>query len=278
MQANRSKAPWKDAPLPFGKREGQKAHGLRLNVLLIERMIGMNEYKRMEEIKEYRRVQGIAKETMEYIRGAARPGMALKEVRRLCEEKMRELGADSFWYWGIGAFVFSGDETALSVSGAAYETNDRELEEDDILTVDLSPQRAGVWGDYARTIILEKGRAVEKGEVARAEWREGLAAEDALHEALREFARPETTLEELYFHINGRIGQMGFVNLDFHGNLGHTIVRRREDRIYIEKGNGARLGEAGLFTFEPHIGAPGSKYGFKKENIYYFEGGTLREL
>ena len=52
LQANRPKAPWKDAPLPFGKREGQKAHGLQLNILLIERMIGMNGYKRMEEIKE----------------------------------------------------------------------------------------------------------------------------------------------------------------------------------------------------------------------------------
>lgn len=32
------------------------------------------------------------------------------------------------------------------------------------------------------------------------------------------------------------------------------------------------------FTFEPHISIPRSKYGFKKENIYYFENGKLVEL
>ena len=25
--------------------------------------------------------------------------------------------ADSFWYWDVGAFVFAGDETTVSVSG-----------------------------------------------------------------------------------------------------------------------------------------------------------------
>ena len=38
------------------------------------------------------------------------------EIRKLCEEKMLELGADSFWYWNVGAFVFAGDETTISVS------------------------------------------------------------------------------------------------------------------------------------------------------------------
>ena len=33
-----------------------------------------------------------------------------------------------------------------------------------------------------------------------------------------------------------------------------------------------------LNTFEPHISIPSSKYGFKKENIYYFENGKLVEL
>lgn len=32
------------------------------------------------------------------------------------------------------------------------------------------------------------------------------------------------------------------------------------------------------FTFEPHISIHGSKYGFKKENIYYFQNGKPIEL
>ena len=31
-------------------------------------------------------------------------------------------------------------------------------------------------------------------------------------------------------------------------------------------------------TFEPHISVEGSKYGYKIENIYYFENGQLVEL
>ena len=47
----------------------------------------------------------------------SKPEINLLEIRKLCEEKMLELGADSFWYWDVGAFVFAGDETTISVSG-----------------------------------------------------------------------------------------------------------------------------------------------------------------
>ncbi len=62
------------------------------------------------------------------------------------------------------------------------------------------------------------------------------------------------------------------------GNLGHSIATDKADRIYIEKGNGAPLGSVKYFTFEPHIAVKNSKYGFKKENIYYFENDRLVEL
>lgn len=30
-----------------------------------------------------------------------------------------------------------------------------------------------------------------------------------------------------------------------------------------------------MFTFEPHIGIPDSQYGYKREDIYYFDNGRL---
>ena len=45
-----------------------------------------------------------------------------------------------------------------------------------------------------------------------------------------------------------------------------------------EKDNDKKLTENMLFTFEPHIRMIGKKYGFKFENIYYFENGSVREL
>jgi hypothetical protein len=78
---------------------------------------------------------------------------------------------------------------------------------------------------------------------------------------------------------NSLIENAGFQNLDFLGNLGHSIEKKSEDRRYIEKGNSSRLSDASFFTFEPHICATNSVWGFKHENIYYFnKDGILEEL
>ena len=48
--------------------------------------------------------------------------------------------------------------------------------------------------------------------------------------------------------------------------------------IYIEKGNKTKLGDVNYFTFEPHISVHGSKYGYKREDIYYFDNNTIKKL
>lgn len=55
-------------------------------------------------------------------------------------------------------------------------------------------------------------------------------------------------------------------------------MKNKGDRVYIEKGNKQKLSDVDYFTFEPHISIPRSKYGYKKENIYYFEDSKLVEL
>ena len=226
----------------------------------------------------YSQVQQIAKDTMDYAREMIKPGMNLLELRELLDNKMLELGADSFWYWDVGAFIFAGDETTVSVSGTEYQTSDRIIAENDIVTIDLSPQIGNIWGDYARTIIVENGIVVNKDNIFNKEWKNGLLMEDILHLELMDYATPNTTFEELYYHINGIIQEKGFINLDFLGNLGHSIVRDKKDRVYTEKGNNLSLNSVDYFTFEPHISIPGSKYGYKKENIYYFRNGKLTAL
>ena len=228
---------------------------------------------------EYREIQRAAKDTISYIKTVIRPGMHLIDIRRLCEEKLLSLGADSFWYWDVGAFVFSGEETTVSVSGREYVTSDRLIGRNDIITIDLSPQSNNIWGDYARTIILENGEVVDDiDKIQNKEWRNGLLMEERLHQELISFAAPQTTFEELYLHINGFITENGFRNLDFMGNLGHSIAKKKDDRVYIEKGNHLLLSSVEYFTFEPHISIPQSQYGYKKENIYYFAGGKPAEL
>lgn len=235
----------------------------------------------LEELNrmEYNDLQRIAKETISYIKTIIKPNINLLDVRQLCEEKMLSLGADSFWYWNVGAFVFSGDETIVSISGREYITSDRLISNNDIITIDLSPQNNKIWGDYARTIIIENGEVVDCiDKIQNNEWRNGLLMEERLHQELIDFVTPQTTFEELYLHINSLIIDKGFINLDFMGNLGHSIAKNKDERVYIEKDNHLLLSSTDYFTFEPHISDPTSKYGYKKENIYYFSNGKLVEL
>ena len=61
--------------------------------------------------------------------------------------------------------------------------------------------------------------------------------------------------------LNEKIKSFGFENLDFNGNLGHTIEKDRNHRIYFEKDNDKKLTENMLFTFEPHIRMIGKNMG-----------------
>lgn len=235
----------------------------------------------MTEItKEYFAMQRLCRETIGYIRSVVCPGMDLRELKDLCEEYMLNHGADSFWWCGVGAFLFSGDETAVSVvPESGYIPSDKRIQENDIITIDLSPQKDGVWGDFARTLVLEDGKLVQDTkEIKNEEWRNGLFMEDLLHETLMDIAGEDMTFEELHERINTLAEERGYRNLDCLGNFGHSIEKRDEDRIYTEKGNQAKLSSVSMFTFEPHISLPGSKYGFKKEDIYYFKDGRLKRM
>lgn len=102
--------------------------------------------------------------------------------------------------------------------------------------------------------------------------------EKKLHDRMMDIVNPNMTFEELYYLMNVYIVDKGYINLDFMGNLGHSIVRSKDDRIYIEKGNNTKLGNVSYFTFEPHISVRGSKYGYKREDIYFFDNDTIKRL
>lgn len=235
--------------------------------------------KAKETLGLYSAMQDLNRATIKHIAGIIKVGMNLQDIKALCENYLLENGADSFWYWDVGAFVFAGEETTISISGKDYKAADRTIQENDIITIDLSPQKDNIWGDHARTLVIENGVVCEEiDKIKKDEWRNGLQMEAYLHKTLLDVATPEMTFEELYYYMNDLIVKKGFLNLDFLGNLGHSIVKNKNDRIYTEKGNCKRLSDVELFTFEPHISIPDSKYGYKREDIYYFDNGKLIKL
>ncbi|MFF2885536.1 M24 family metallopeptidase [Paenibacillus sp. NPDC057967] len=238
----------------------------------------------MEHLSQYTYVQSIAKATISELQEIIKEGITEKEIVIRAEEIMRNKGIQSFWYHGIGAFVHVGKRTIISESGKEYKPSDTFVGRNDIVTIDLSPEINTYWGDYARTLIVIDGNVIAEDALANTqnesavEFSHGINAEKELHKKFIDFVRPDLTFEEVYLHMNEVIQQLGYINLDFAGNLGHTIEFNKDQRRYFESGNKMKLSEGSLFTFEPHIKYSNGEYGFKRENIYYFRNGELLVL
>ncbi len=232
-------------------------------------------------MEKNRVAQNIAIETMSELHHFIKVGMSEKEIEKKAIELMIEKGSNSWWYHGIGAVVLLGKRSVSSMPGREYfASEENRVSENDIVTIDLAPAVDGFWGDYARTVFVEKGSVAKEDDPKTRQFREGLDAELYLHKKLLELATTEMTFENLYFQLNAEITNLGFENLDFKGNLGHTIEMEQSERVYIERGSKSSIYETGKpFTFEPHIRLKGGRIGFKRENIYYFnDDGTLRLL
>jgi hypothetical protein len=107
--------------------------------------------------------------------------------------------------------------------------------------------------------------------------RAGLSFLQRLQAAMRAFVTTQTTFHALAQWTEGRLRAEGFSNLDFRGNVGHSIATRREERVYIETGNHRRLGEVSFFTFEPHVRAADGPWGYKLEDMFFFNSAGALE-
>ena len=222
----------------------------------------------MENLTAYSEVQAIAKAVLSDLA----PSFSAADTERTIAERATSLLADrgitETWYYNCPAFVLLGSRSCLSISGRSYIPTDEPVGSFNLITVDLSPLRDGVWGDCARSFPIENGRctfAPQSSVLAG-----GIEVEACLHQAMLAFITPATTFEELFAFGNAEIKRLGFANLDFLANLGHSIASRREDRRYIEPNNTMPLGSVPFFTFEPHVRQIDGYWGFKHENIYYF--------
>jgi Xaa-Pro aminopeptidase len=234
----------------------------------------------MELISQYLYVQTIAKATMDELKAFIKEGISEREIVIRAEDILREKGINTFWYHGIGAFVHVGKRTTISESGKSYKPTDKLVCRNDIVTIDLSPELNTYWGDYARTYVVFDGNVVEEdvlliSKTDDLEFLNGVKTEEKLHSVFMQYIKPDMTFEEVYLYMNEIIQQSEYVNLDFAGNLGHTIEFHKDSRRYFESGNKTKLSEVSLFTFEPHIKHKNGEYGFKREDIYYFRNDEL---
>src|SRR5690606_32230762 len=219
----------------------------------------------------------IAKRVLEALRSDISRASTEATIAASAAARLRALGLTDTWYHDCPALVLLGTRSCLSASGREYVPATDPVGDHNLVTVDLSPSQGCVWGDCARSFAIEGGRVVAAP--FDPEFGAGFAAEARLHAAMRKFVQPGTSFHSLYEFGNDLIAAQDFENLDFRGNLGHSIETRLAGRWFIERNNWNRLGDVSCFTFEPHIRVRGGQWGFKHENIYYFDGtGAVVEL
>jgi Xaa-Pro aminopeptidase len=228
-------------------------------------------------IDAHRKVQLVAKAVLGELAESIGAGDTEQSIATRAASALRQRGIQETWYYDCPALVLLGSRSCASASGRAYRPSLEPLGPTNLVTIDLSPSYMGHWGDCARSFPVEQGRVTSTPSCSS--FAEGISFLRRLHLQMRLFVKPQTTFQELAIWTARRIESAGFVNLDFRGNAGHSITTRREDRCYIEPGNARPLGEVGFFTFEPHVCAFGERWGFKHEDIFFFDAdGTLNEL
>lgn len=191
--------------------------------------------------------------------------------------RLQARGIGETWYHDCPALVLLGARSCTSVSGRDYRPAVAPVGQMNLVTVDLSPSHLGHWGDCARSFAVEEGHVTLTPRDPS--FRAGMSFLQRLHATMRQFVTPQTTFHELAIWSAQQIEAGGFVHLDFLGNVGHSIAARREDRIFVERDNHRRLSEVSFFTFEPHVREVDGKWGFKHEDIFFFNPvGVLEEL
>jgi len=231
----------------------------------------------MKNFREYQAVQQAAKQTLSEIAGFISPSATEESIAAFAQQRLAELGFPETWYHACPALVLLGSRSCLSISGRDYVPATEPVGDTNLITVDLSPCRNLIWGDCARSFVVEQGQVVTHP--ANREFQHGIEVLQRIHSQFLGFVTPDTTFAELFTFTNELIRAEGFENLDFLSNVGHSIASDLQGRLFIEAGNQSLLGSVPFFTLEPHVREQGGRWGFKHENIYYFdEQGQTVEL
>lgn len=227
----------------------------------------------MKNFSDYKATQRSAKEVLDEIKPFIVAGVTEKDISTECIRLLKEKGLTQCWYHDVPALVLCGSRTQMSVSGRDYFPTEEMVADTDLVTIDLSPCKENIWADCARSFAVENGVVADLP--VNEEFILGFTAEIKLHEELLNFATPDTKFCQLYKFANDLIIDMGFENLDFLKNLGHSIETDISKRKYIDSENTDLLSSTDYFTFEPHIAAVRSNWGFKCEKIYYFDNSVV---
>jgi Xaa-Pro aminopeptidase len=225
----------------------------------------------------YHQVQSAAKSVLADIKQYIVPSSTERSIATKAVELLAACGLRDTWYYHCPALVLLGSRSCESISGRDYLPSEEPVRDVNLVTIDLSPCRNSIWGDCARSFFVEKGCVQANPESP--EFSAGKQLLTKLHDEMKRFVTPSTTFHDLHEFACETVRQAGYENLDAHGNWGHSIAQRLQDRIYTTASNRIRLCDVPFFTFEPHVRKQHGIWGFKHEEIYFFNAaGAIGQL
>ena len=156
------------------------------------------EFVKKLDVCEYKKIQLIAKNVLDEIKNFIKPEISEKEIVEECKKKMKKHGIGETWYYDCPAFVLLGSRSCLSVSGKNYVPSEEMVGKENLITIDLSPLKNGVWGDCSRSFVVEDGIVKDECDIKNFEFLEGLRIERELHNHFIEFVKPGMSFEDVF--------------------------------------------------------------------------------
>ncbi|WP_157244668.1 M24 family metallopeptidase [Nonomuraea typhae] len=219
------------------RRLGESAQGLVPLEPLAELLRAVKDE---EEIDLLRTACAISDQAFADISGSIRPGVTEREVARILENRMVELGADKIAFESI---VAAGENGAIP----HHTPTGRELRKGDLVTLDFGANYGGYHADMTRTVSLGEPAAWQ---------RELYDLVAAAQKAGRDALAPGATAKEVDSAARAVIAEAGHAEHFRHG-LGHGVGLEIHEEPFLGPSRNGRLEDRVPITVEPGVYLPG---------------------
>jgi len=201
--------------------------------------------KTSEEIEKMRVASGKAMEMLLYLKDFVKAGVKTLELETVCEEKIKKAGNVKAAFKGYNGFPYC---LCVSINDEVVHgmPSERQLRENDIVSIDFGLLYEGYYGDVAMTYAV--------GGISKAARKLLEVTEKALHCGISE-AREGNRLHDISQAIQEHVeGEKFSVVREFVGHgIGRSLHEEPQVPNYGVKGTGLRLKAGMVFAIEPMV-------------------------
>ena len=213
--------------------------------------------KTREEIEKMRVASGKAMEMLLYLKDLVKAGVKTMDLENACEEKIRETGNMKAAFKGYNGFPYC---LCVSVNDEVVHgmPSERQLKENDIVSIDFGLLYEGYYGDVAMTYAV--------GGISKAARKLLEVTEKALYLGIDQ-AREGNRLHDISCAVQECVeGERFSVVREFVGHgIGRSLHEEPQVPNYGTKGTGLRLKAGMVFAIEPMVNMGKSEV-YIKEN------------